>query len=184
VGSVIGQWDVYITQSVLVMITLLIYKSFNAGGGEEHNWQAYSFMSMILLGVSDVVVKNAIGYEYLLTNIVWFSLAAAIIPMISLYRKTGAFVFSYREKKREDNTGVVPLFLGLIGIFGMKMISQYVAIGIAPDSANVRAIGSLAVPLTAVISHYLRGVDYTIKDIVMFVSFAIVGVMSGVRSLL
>lgn len=184
VSCLIGQWDIYITQSLLIMIVLLMYNGYGTGGGEEHTWHVYSYMSMLLLAISDVIVKNVIGYDNILTNITWFSLSAAIIPMISLYRKTGSVIFKYREEKREDNEGILPLFLLLIGIFIIKMVSQYIAIGIAPDSANVRLIGSLAVPLTAALSHYFRGINYNVKDILIFVAFTLVGLMNGIRSLL
>jgi len=176
--------DVYLTQAILVAFTLVLKKSFNTGTGEEYSWQPYSYMSMLLLAISDVIVKNVVGYGGLLANLSWFSISAAIIPMISNFRKTGNFIFTYREEHREDNTGIVPLFLGLIGVFAMKIVSQYIAIGIAPDSANVRAIGSLAVPLTIVLSKYFRGIDYETKDIVLMGMFSLVGLMSGIRSLL
>jgi hypothetical protein len=184
VTGIVGQWDVYITQAILVLITLITYKSFNTSSGEEHTWHVYSYMSMILLAISDVIVKNAIGYENLLTNITWFSLASAIVPMISLYRKTGSFVFSYRHTNVDQYESVIPLLLGMMGVFAMKIISQYTAIGIAENSANVRAIGSLAVPLTALLTNYFRKIEYTSKDIILFIAFSVVGLMSGIRSLL
>lgn len=176
--------DIYITQAILVVITLIITNAYGGATGEEYSWQAYSFMSMILLAISDVIVKNVVGYMDLLANLSWFSICAAIIPMISNFRKTGNFVFQYRDPSREDNEGIVPLFILLIGIFAMKIVSQYIAIGVAPDSANVRAIGSLAVPLTMVLTKYFRGINYTMKNIVLMGTFSVVGLISGIRSLL
>lgn len=176
--------DIYLTQAILVIITLVLTKSYNTGSGEEYSWQPYSYMSMILLAMSDVIVKNVVGYGSLLTNLSWFSISAAVIPMISNYRKTGNFVFKYRDPSREDNMGIVPLFLGLIGIFSIKIISQYIAIDVAPDSANVRAIGSLAVPLTIVLTNYFRNIEYKPKEIILMGLFSVVGLISGIRSLL
>lgn len=176
--------DIYLTQAMLVAIALVATKSYNKGSDEEHGWQTYSYMSMLLLAISDVIVKNVVGYGHLLTNLSWFSISAAIIPMLSNFRKTGNFMFKYRDPSREDNTGIVPLFVGLIGVFAIKIISQYIAIGVAPDSANVRAIGSLAVPLTIVLTNYFRGFEYKMKDILLMGAFSVVGLMSGIRSLL
>lgn len=183
-SSFIGSVDIYIAQAILVILFIIVSGGYNTGGGEEHTWQVYSYMSMILMAMSDVVVKNMVGYTNLLTNITWFSLSASIIPMISLYRKTGDFVFTYREENREDNMGVVVLFLLLIGIFSVEMISQYVAIGIAPNSANVRIIGSFAVPLTALLTYFFRNIPHSTENLGFISAFTTVGLMSGLRSLL
>ena len=181
-----GFWldgDVYLTQAIFIAIALVLTNSYNKGSGGEHSWQPYSFMSMILLAISDVIVKNVVGYSSLLTNLSWFSISSAVIPMISNFRKTGSFIFKYRDPSREDNVGIVPLFIGLIGVFSIKIISQYIAIGVAPDSANVRAIGSLAVPLTIVLTNYYRNIEYKQRDIILMSMFSIVGLISGIRSL-
>jgi drug/metabolite transporter (DMT)-like permease len=183
-GSFWSDGDIYITQALLVVITLLVTKAYNGGGGEEHSWQVYSFLSMILLSTSDVIVKNVVKYDTILTNLSWFSIFAAVIPLISNYRKTGSFMIAYRDKSREDNIGVIPLLVGMTFVFVIKMVSQYIAIGSAPSSANVRAIGSLAVPLTIVFTNYFRNISYDLKDIIPMGLFSVVGLMSGIRSLM
>lgn len=176
--------SIYLLQAILVAFTLVLKKSFNTGTKEEYSWQPYSYMSMLLLAISDVIVKNVVGYGDLLANLTWFSISGAIIPMISNFRKTGNFIFTYRDHNREDNTGIVPLFVGLIGLFAIKIVTQYIAIGIAPSSANVRVIGSLSVPLTIVLSKYFRGIEYEMKDSILIGMFSLVGLISGVRSLM
>lgn len=176
--------DVYITQAILLVIWLYITKTPVTDSTTDYPWQMYSYMSMILLAISDVLLKNMVGFTNVLSGISWFSLAGALVPILANYRKTGGNLMKRREDTREDDQGVESLFIVLIGVFVLKIISQYSAIGLAKDSAHVRLFGSFAVPLTALFSYLFRGIEHSSSELIMYTLFTLIGSISGVRSLL
>lgn len=176
--------DIYALQSVLVVVLLVLTKSYNSITKAGYSWQMYSFLSMLLLGFSDVLVKHSVGLCSLLTNITWFSLAGSLIPGLVSLRQSGSYILKYREESREDAEGVPLLTFLITAIFAVKVISQYAAISLAPDSASIRLVGSFAVPLTAFVSNALRGIQDNPNHIFMYILFLVSGLIVGVRSIL
>ena len=174
---------IYIAQLAMLIMYLIQTDSFGKSSEETYSWHVYSFISMLLVSSSDVFVKNMVGIEHLLGNIVWFSLAGSIIPMISQYRKTGNLLLTPRDEKPVDDMEYITLALLLTGIFAIKVVSQYGAISLAPDSANVRLIGSFAVPLTVLLCNVFRDISIPTKEITTILILSIISFSGGVRSL-
>ena len=173
---------IYIAQVAMLIMYLIQTDATGKANNETYSWHVYSFISMLLVSSSDVFVKNMVGIDRLLGNIVWFSLAGSIIPMISQYRKTGDLLLTPRDDKPVEHTQYISLALLLTSVFAMKVVSQYAAISMAPDSANVRLVGSFAVPLTVVLCNVFRDISIPMNELYTIIILSIISFSGGVRS--
>lgn len=174
-------YGTYILQAVLCIILVIVIHYYNPMG-EPVSWYVYSVISILLLSLSDIILKRSGSTDDVLGQMFWFTLMGAAVALVMNYKKTGSFGFSFREKDTVKDTEWYKDFIGVAMIFYIKILTQFMGTIYSPNPAYPRIITSIAVPITAIVSRWTHRRTIMPIEIVILSAMTITTIWSGVLS--